>query len=121
MSTVVIRLLLVLAFMLCYLQWADQSRFIFQMEYEILFRPQASNFAHPLILLPFLGQILILVTLFLKQVRKWMIYAGILLMGVLVLMVFLAGALSLNGWIVLSTLPFITVALLLIRALRKRT
>lgn len=103
-----------LSFFFCYLEWGtDQSAFVFEIAYQILFKQgdKASSFMHPLILGPFVGQLLILVALAQKQPRKGLVWAGIGLMGVLVFFVALAGVLGGNVKVVLSTLPFILSAL----------
>jgi hypothetical protein len=99
------------SFFLCYLEWGGgNSAFIFEMEYAILFQRgnKLDTFSHPLVLAPFLGQLMVLITLFQKQPSKRMLWAGLVLMGILVLFLVLAGALSRNLTALLSTLPFIT-------------
>ena len=67
---------------------------------------------HPLILLPFAGQVLLLVNLFLAKPRRRLGTFGLVLMGVLALMILLVGILSRNIWMVLSILPFLALAVL---------
>jgi hypothetical protein len=96
------------AFMFCYLEWADQSAFIYEIAYLVLFEQsdKASAFAHPLVLLPFLGQLLVLIALFLPQPKKWMVFTGMAMMGLLVLVLVLVGVFGKNWRIVLATVPF---------------
>jgi|WetSurMetagenome_2_1015567.scaffolds.fasta_scaffold237993_2 hypothetical protein len=103
-----------LSFLICYLEWAGgNSGFIAQLEYD-LFRQgiHKNSFFHPLILLPLVGQILLLVFLFLPN-RRFTI-ASILLLSVLVVMIFIVGVLAMNFKIILSTLPFIVLSILYI-------
>jgi hypothetical protein len=103
--------LILLAFLVCYLEWSGgNSGFIFKMEYDLFskdFKP--ANFFHPMILLPLAGQLCLLFSLF-YQNRK-LIIAAIILLSVLVLMIFLVGILSLNFKIIASTLPFLGLAI----------
>lgn len=111
-----------LSFFFCYLEWGEeQSAFVFEVAYQILFRQgnKANTFAHPLVLAPFVGQLFILVALILKRPDRRLVWAGIILMGLLVLFVTLAGLLSNNAKIVLSTLPFILSAVWCIRVFRR--
>jgi heme A synthase len=115
-------LLLLLAFLIIYLEWGKgNSMFVFQMEYEILAgKTDTKNvFMHPLVAMPFIGQLLLLFSLFQKQSNRKLIVASIVLMGILVFMCLLAGVLSKNLRIVGSTLPFITIAILVVKAGRK--
>ena|SRR6218665_3189010 len=104
-----------LTFLLCYLEWGGgNSGFLLQMEYDVLFKGQYSDsFKHPLVLIPFLGQLLLLISIF--RPRKKLILAGIILQGILVFMVLLVGGLSLNPKIFFSALPFVGVLVLFIR------
>lgn len=100
---------LFISFFFCYLEWGkEESAFVYEIAYQVLFRTgdKVNTFSHPLVLLPFLGQLTVLVALFLKPPKKWMVITGVALMGTLVLMVLTAGALSQNWKIVLSTVPF---------------
>ena len=98
------------SFLVCYLEWGqNNSSFIFEVEYLILFQKsgKADSFMHPLILLPFVGQLLILYALFQKSPRKSLVFSGLSLMGLLVVLVLLVGILSRNPKIALSTVPFL--------------
>ncbi|MCB9277068.1 MAG: hypothetical protein H6564_23750 [Lewinellaceae bacterium] len=110
-----------LSFFFCYMEWGkDQSAFVFEAAYQILFRQgdKASSFQHPLVLAPFVGQLFILIALFLKRPDRRLVWAGIILMGLLVFFVLLAGALSLNAKTILSVLPFIASAVWSVRLFR---
>ena len=105
---------ILVAFLVCYLQWGgESSAFVAQVEYQVLFgKPAAQNFAHPLIAIPFLGQLLVFYTLFQKSPSRRLVSIGIVLMGVLVVLLTLVGVLAANAKIVLSTLPFLALAVL---------
>nr|WP_255777939.1 hypothetical protein [Mariniradius sediminis] len=95
------------------MEWGQgQHSFLFQAEAE-LFSKLVSNPAdviHPLTVLPLMGQILLLVTLFQKKPSKILTYLGIAGLGLLFGMMVLAGIFGGNIKIILSTLPFLGTA-----------
>lgn len=101
---------LFISFLLCYLEWGrTNAGFIFQMEYELFASSKdlENSFSHPLVLLPFAGQLLLLYnTVSPKPHRRLTLYCVILL-SLLVLMILLGGLLLLNLKIVGSVLPFL--------------
>jgi len=105
----------------CYLEWADKSTFLFQAEYDLLFKSGSGvrSFAHPLILLPLCGQLLLLFALFRKQQNLRWTFIAMAMLSLLVLMIFLVGILSLNLKITASTLPFILISIYAIRYYKK--
>jgi hypothetical protein len=109
-----INLGLILSFLICYMEWGGgNSAFVARVEYDLLFRRMdPSNFGHPLILAPFAGQILLLITLFQRSPGRKLTLAGILLMGTLVLMLILVSVLARNLLMAASVLPFVVFAML---------
>ena len=110
-----------LSFLACYLEWGQgNSSFVFEAEYLLFFQKsgKADSLTHPLILLPFIGQLLVLYSLFQKPPRKRLVFIGLSLMGLLVVMVLLVGILSRNAKIALSTVPFLLSSLWCVRVLR---
>jgi hypothetical protein len=103
---------ILLSFLGCYLEWGGgHSAFVARVEYQVLLgQPEAQNFAHPMIALPFVGQLLVLFTLFQKTPSRRLAAIGILLMAVLVLLLALIGILAANAKTGLSTLPFLALA-----------
>lgn len=112
---------LFLSFLICYFEWSDQSMYLFQMEMELFFTEKRNlqNFSHPLILLPFIGQLLLLVPVFRKSFPLKYVLIANLLLGLLVFMVLLTGSLTRNIKMVASVIPFIFFTILMIRAYRK--
>ena len=110
----IVALGIILAFAGCYLEWGGgNSAFVAEVEYQVLLgRPEAQNFAHPMIAIPFVGQLLVLFTLFQKTPSRRLVSIGIILMGVLVLLLVLIAVLSANARIGLSTLPFLALAVI---------
>ncbi|MFZ1527386.1 MAG: hypothetical protein WAT19_01460 [Ferruginibacter sp.] len=115
--------LLLLAFQFCYLQWGkDSHAFIYEGTAEI-FRQSLKtplNFLHPAILVPFTGEILILATLFRKKNNRVFTLTGLACMGLLILLLFIIGILSMNMKITLSTIPFFITAVFVLRQNRKK-
>ncbi|HNL40093.1 MAG TPA: hypothetical protein PKH43_13180 [Saprospiraceae bacterium] len=105
------------------MEWGGgNSSFVFQSEYQI-FTQSASwrdNFAHPIILAGLLGQLLLLYAAFKKTPSVKLTWAGILILSPVVLLIFLAGALSMNWKMVLSVLPFLALAVMFWRNNRKQ-
>ena len=115
-------ILLLIAFLFCYMEWGKtNTAFVFETEYYLFVKTTdtRSSFTHPLILIPLLGQLCILFSLFSKRRSKILVFAGMILMSVLVLFIFLAGILSLNVKMISSCLPFILLSIALIRIYRK--
>lgn len=106
---------LILSLMICYMEWGKGSSiFIYQAEYELFLQKNRNtdNFTHPLILAPFLGQLLLVFTLFQKSPSRRLTLIGIILMGLLVFFISLSGWLSLNIKTIASTLPFIILTII---------
>ena len=114
--------LLLITFLFGYLEWADQSAFIFQIEYDFFFGDidAMNSFSHPMILMPFLGQILLLVALFLRRPNRYVSLIGMLLLCPLMLLIFVAGILGGNIRMIGSTLPFLAAAITFVYAHRRK-
>ena len=100
---------LLVSLLFCYLEWGtDQAYFLFQMEYEFFstINEKLDSVSHPLILLPFIGQLLLLFTLFQKQPSRWLSLAGLICTALLVIMIALAGIFSMNIKMILLVLPY---------------
>lgn len=115
--------LLLVTSLLGYLEWSgDSHTFLFQAEAEIIFKifTNPSSIIHPFILLPLLGQILLLITLFRKATNKTLTYIGIGCLGILLGFMFIIGLISLNLKIIISTIPFIIISVISIRHYRQK-
>lgn len=116
--------LLLLTSFFGYLEWApDNHGFIFQLEAG-LFRIAADNaesVAHPFIVLPFIGQLLLLITLFQKNPGRWLTFAGLICTGLLLVFLFIIGLLSRNWKITLAALPFLITGLFVIKLHLKKS
>jgi len=118
------RIAILISSLFCFMEWGGgNSTFLFQAEY-LLFteKMNTTSFSHPLILLPFAGQLLIISSYFFKRVSRKLALTGIIMLSTLVLVILISGLLSLNFKVIFSTLPFIGFSLFYILAgRRKRT
>lgn len=106
-----------------YLEWGENHHsFLFQAEAEVFSKLISDPLAvlHPLTVLPLIGQVILLCTLFQKTPGKTLTYVGIGTLGILLVFLFVVGMLSLNWKIMGSTIPFIGLSILAIRYHRKR-
>lgn len=104
-----LKLAILLSSMLCYLEWGQSnSSFLFEVEYAVLsMSTSADSFMHPLIILPLIGQVMILISMVMRGHSKRMTNLGIVLLGSLVVVILFVGLLSLNPRIIVSTIPFL--------------
>jgi hypothetical protein len=116
-----LNLLLILTSLVGYLEWGrDQSMFLFQMEAELFARAlhEPGSVLHPFTVLPVLGQLTLLWTVFQRTPSRMLTYAGIAGLGLLLVLMFVIGLLTRNMKILVSTIPFLVVAVITIRAHR---
>ena len=118
----ILNLLLVLSSLLGYLEWGGGHHLLLiQAEGEILTKlfTNPMSVLHPFILLPMIAQVILLYTVFQVRPSKRWTYIAIGGLGLLLGFMFIIGWMSLNIKIILSTLPFLVLALLTIREYRK--
>ena len=118
-----LNLLLVLTSLFGYLEWGvDNSTFLFQAEYDILTKliTDPNSVMHPFVVLPLLGQLLLLITLFQKEPGKRLTYVGIGCIGLLLGLMFIIGIIGPDIKILLSTVPFIVTATIVVLNFRKK-
>jgi hypothetical protein len=111
-------LLLIIFSLFGYLEWGQgQHAFLFEAEGEVFLKlfSNPADVIHPLTVSPLLGQVLLLITLFQKKPSKILTYLGIAGLGLLMLMVLIAGIAGGNAKMILSALPFLITAALVIR------
>lgn len=114
----ILNALLILTSLVGYLEWGRDNRvFLFQAEGQILSKllNEPVAVAHPLTVLPMLGQLILLITLFQKSPGKILTHIGMAGIGILLAFMFVIGLMSLNWKILGSTLPFLITAFLTIR------
>jgi len=109
---------LFISFLFGYLEWSRvEHLFIFEAEWDIFKKLSTDpvSVLHPFTIIPFIGQLLIFYTLFQKVPGRFITIAGIICMGILMLMLFVIGMLSLNIKIAGSTLPFLILAFIILK------
>ena len=123
MKNKILNLLLIITSLLGYLEWSGNNHsFLFQAETEILSKlfNTPNSILHPFTIVPLLGQLILVITLFQKTPNKILTYIGIGSLGILLLFMFIIGLLHLNYKIILSTIPFILLSIIIIRHFQKR-
>lgn len=123
MKAKILNLLLIITSLFGYLEWGTNNKsFLFEGEYEVLrnifTNPESA--IHPFTIIPLVGQILLLITLFQKKPNKTLTYIGIACLGLLLGFMFFIGITSLNFKILISPLPFLITAIYTIFYLRKQ-
>ncbi|MCZ2390832.1 MAG: hypothetical protein LC113_07110 [Acidobacteria bacterium] len=113
---------LILTSLVGYLEWGGGRRaFLFEAEATVLEKlftdPLAAS--HPFTLIPLLGQLILLGTLFQKVPSNLITLAGIVCLSLLMLLISFIGIISLNLLIFLSTVPFIVIATLRVIGMRR--
>ncbi|MDI9257338.1 hypothetical protein [Flavobacterium sedimenticola] len=92
-----------------YLEWAKQSEFIVQIEFDLLRKINQSPeaFLHPFILIPLLGQLILVFSLLIAKPKMSWVFIASTAIALLFLMLLLVGVLSWNPKMMLFTLPFL--------------
>lgn len=122
MRSKTLNMLLLITSLVGFLEWGGGNHsFLFQVEAELVskIRFDPNTALHPLILLPFIGQIALLITLFQRTPNKMMTFFSIGCLGILLGSMFVIGLMSLNFKMAVSTIPFIWVAVLILKRPKK--
>jgi hypothetical protein len=122
MKIKLLNLALILTSLIAYLEWGgNHHMFLFEAAFEIVKKMTTDPISalHPLTVLPFVGQILLIINLFRKSPLETLTYIAIACISLLVLVIFLIGILNLNIKMIVSTLPFLAVSVWFIIENRK--
>lgn len=114
---------LLLSSFIGYLEWGhDGHEFIFQTEAAIFSKILRfdQSVLHPLVLLPFLGQLLLLINTFRKEPGRVLTFAGMACIASIMLFLLVIGIMAFNIAIFASTLPFFVCAFFTLRYYRKK-
>lgn len=118
----ILNALLIASSLFGYLEWGGgMHTFLFQAESEIFVKlfSDPSSVLHPFTLLPLAGQALLAFTLFQRRPSKILTYIGIAGIGILLVLMFAIGLMSLNYKILFFSLPFLVLAVYTIVYCRK--
>lgn len=105
-----------------FLQWGKgNSMFLFQAEAEVISKLFISpvDVIHPLTILPLIGQVLLLVTIFQKEPSKIITLIGVCALGVLLGLMFVIGLIDLDIKVLVSTIPFFITVFYVLRYHKK--
>jgi len=101
-----------------YLEWGGQGdhAFLFQVEIEFFSKLFTSpkTVLHPFTIIPLAGQLILIFALFQKQPNFWLVVAGVVALGILLLFMLFIGVSTENWKITISVLPFLILSLVLI-------
>ena len=113
---------LIITSLLGYLEWGGgNSIFLWQGEIDVLSRlvREPGSAAHPFTIAPLLGQLILVITLFQRKPSRVLTLIGLGCLSLLLVFMFIIGLISLNYKILLSTIPFIVAALLIILEIKR--
>ncbi len=122
MKSKILNFFLIITSLFGYLEWGGNKHlFLFEVELEIFSKLCTSpiSVVHPLTILPIMGQMILFFTLWQKNPSKVLTYIGIGCLGILLILMFIIGLISLNYKITLSTIPFIILSVITIFHHRK--
>jgi hypothetical protein len=115
--------LLLITSLIGYLEWSGNNQiFLYQAEIEVLQKlfTNPISILHPFTILPILGQLCLIVTIFRSKPNKTLTFLGIGAIGTLMVFMFLVGIMALNYKIIISTIPFILLSITTIRHYKKK-
>lgn len=118
MKSKIINFLLIISSLFGYLEWGgNMHSFLFEAELAIISKllTNTGSVLHPLTVLPLIGQIILLFTLFQKIPSRKLTYLAIAGLGCLIGLMFVIGLISLNYKIIASTAPFIFLTVVAIK------
>ncbi|MCB0525401.1 MAG: hypothetical protein R3A50_01985 [Saprospiraceae bacterium] len=113
---------LIISSLMGYLEWGgNNSMFLFEGELDVLTKlwKDPLSALHPFTLMPLIGQVLLVFTLFQKKPSKLITYIGIACIGLLLLFMLVIGAVGTNFKVLVSVVPFWVLVYLVIRHNRK--
>lgn len=122
MKSKILNFFLIFTSLFGYLEWSGNNHiFLFKAEAEVLSKLfiDPVSVLHPFTILPLVGQILLLITLFQKTPSKTLTYISIAGLGLLMGFMCIVGLISMNFKIIISTIPFIVVAVWAVINLKK--
>lgn len=114
----ILNAILFITFLLGYMEWGGgKYMFIIQGEMMVLSKlfSKPMEVLHPFTIIPLIGQVLLLYTIFQKQPSRLLTLVALACMGLLMSLLFFIGLLSSNPLMVGCSLPFVITAVLVLR------
>ena len=114
---------LLLTSLIGYLEWGKGNHnFLFQVEYSLFFSSigTSESFLHPFILIPLIGQLILLFTVFQKMPSRILGIVGLVCLSLIMLFLFFIGLFASNIKIAISAVPFIITGIIFLRYNRKQ-
>jgi len=118
MKVKILHILLILSSLIGYLEWGGgNASFLVEAELLIFSKliTDPVSVLHPFILIPLLGQLLLVVTLFQKRPNRILSYIAIGMIALIMLMILFIGVVSTNSKILFSSVPFVVLAMIRLR------
>ena len=112
---------LIISSLVGYLEWnGGNNTFLFEAEYLVFSKlfSDPISVLHPFTIIPLAGQILLLISIFLKNPSKKLVITAIASIGLLFVVILLVGILSKNYKILLSVVPFLIFSFFTIKNIR---
>lgn len=122
MKRKVLNVLLILTALFGDLEWTRTGyTFLFDAEADLFSRllVHSHEIVHPISIILLAGHVVLFITLFQKKPGTLLTYTGLGILGLLIGYLFAVGVLALNVRLVLSTIPFLVVAVLTMRHYRE--
>lgn len=119
----ILNISVVLTSLLGYLQWGGgNTMFLFQAEGEVLLKlfTKPAEVFHPLTILPMLGQLMLLITVFQEKPSKILTWSGIVALSSLLALMLVIGFMDMNPSIIVSVLPFFVLVFFVVKGLRSK-
>jgi hypothetical protein len=124
MQRKLLNICLLLSSLVGYLEWGkDNSAFLGEMEYHLLSEIDGltDGLTHPFVIIPLLGQLLLIITLFQKTPSKAFTLTGLICLSLIMVFIFIIGLMSMNMKIALSAVPFIISGIAVVYRRKKKT
>jgi hypothetical protein len=118
MKVKILHILLILSSLIGYLEWGGgNASFLIEAEMLIFSKlvTDPISVLHPFILIPLLGQLLLVITLFQRSPNRILSFTAIGMIAVIMLMILFIGVVSTNWKIFLSSVPFVVLVIIRFR------
>ena len=118
MKSKLLNIILIITSLFGYLEWGQHNTsFLFEIEYQVIINifTNIEAVAHPFVLVPLFGQIVLFSTLFLKKPHRYLTYIGVVSLSLLLGFMFFIGIFSYHLKILISTLPFFLTVLIVVK------